>query len=47
MKVVSLFSGIGGLDLGFIREGFEVVFANDNDKFAVKIKFNENFQQPG
>jgi DNA (cytosine-5)-methyltransferase 1 len=30
-KVVSLFSGIGGLDLGFIREGFDVIWANDND----------------
>lgn len=36
MKIVSLFSGIGGLDLGFIREGYDVVFANDNDKFAVQ-----------
>ena len=28
-KVVSLFSGAGGMDLGFIRAGFEVVWAND------------------
>ncbi len=28
-KVVSLFSGCGGLDLGFIKSGFEVVWAND------------------
>ena len=45
MKVVSLFSGIGGLDLGFIREGFEVVFANDNDKFAVKT-YEHNYDHP-
>ncbi|MBE2893872.1 DNA cytosine methyltransferase [Spirabiliibacterium falconis] len=32
MKVVSLFSGAGGLDLGFIQQGFEVVFANEYDK---------------
>ena len=34
MKVISTFSGCGGLDLGFIKAGFEVVWANDNDKEA-------------
>lgn len=29
MRVVSLFSGAGGLDLGFMRAGHEVVWAND------------------
>ena len=29
IKVISLFSGCGGLDLGFKREGFEIVWAND------------------
>lgn len=29
MRVVSLFSGAGGLDLGFIRAGHKVVWAND------------------
>ncbi|MDB2668778.1 DNA cytosine methyltransferase [Alphaproteobacteria bacterium] len=29
MKIVSLFSGCGGLDLGFINAGFNVVWAND------------------
>jgi len=29
MKVVSLFSGAGGLDLGFVLAGHEVVWAND------------------
>ena len=33
-KMVSLFSGCGGLDLGFERAGFEIVFANDFDKDA-------------
>ena len=33
-KVVSLFSGIGGLDLGFEYAGFNIVWANDFDKFA-------------
>jgi DNA (cytosine-5)-methyltransferase 1 len=36
MKVVSLFSGVGGLDLGFIQVGHEIVWANDNDPDAVK-----------
>ena len=35
-KVVGLFSGCGGLDLGFIQSGFEVVWANDFEKDAVK-----------
>ena len=31
-KVISLFSGCGGLDLGFSQAGFEIIWANDNDK---------------
>ena len=30
MKAVSLFCGIGGLDLGFRQEGFDIIWANDN-----------------
>ena len=33
-KVASLFAGIGGLDLGFEFAGFDVVWANDFDKYA-------------
>ena len=29
--VVSLFSGAGGLDMGFSKEGFDVIWANDNN----------------
>ena len=35
MKVVSLFSGAGGLDLGFKMAGHEIVWANDNYADAV------------
>ena len=31
IRTCSLFSGCGGLDLGFSKEGFEIVFANEND----------------
>lgn len=30
--VISLFSGVGGLDMGFEEAGFKIVFANDFDK---------------
>ncbi len=32
MKIVSLFAGAGGLDLGFKKAGFDVVWANECDK---------------
>jgi len=36
MKVISLFSGCGGVDLGFIKAGAEIIWANDIDPDAVK-----------
>ena len=32
MNVISLFSGCGGLDLGFERAGFDIPIANEFDK---------------
>lgn len=42
MKVASLFCGCGGLDLGFHQAGYEIVWANDFDKYAVQT-YNLNF----
>ena len=35
MRIISLFSGAGGLDLGLIQAGNDIVWANDIDKDAV------------
>lgn len=43
LKVLSLFSGVGGIDLPFEEEGFKVIYANDFDQFAVQT-YNENFE---
>tara|TARA_A100001015_G_C15037580_1_gene737328 strand:- start:1198 stop:2451 length:1254 start_codon:yes stop_codon:yes gene_type:complete len=40
-KVVGLFSGCGGLDLGFIQSGFDVIWANDFERDAV-ITYKKN-----
>jgi len=40
--VVSLFSGIGGIDLGFIQSGFKVIWANEKDHHAC-ITYRNNF----
>lgn len=42
MKVASLFCGCGGLDYGFAKAGYEIVWANDFDKYAVE-SYNANF----
>ena len=36
LKVASLFSGIGGIDLGFQQAGFDVVWANEKDAAACR-----------
>ena len=45
MKVVDLFSGCGGMSLGFIQAGFDVVGAFDNWDAAVGI-YKANFSHP-
>ena len=42
MKLVSLFTGAGGLDLGFEKAGFNVVWANEFDK-SIWETFELNF----
>lgn len=41
-SVVSLFSGCGGLDLGFREEGFRIKWANDSNHWACET-YNKNF----
>jgi len=36
-KLVSLFSGCGGLDLGFEQAGFQRAWANNFDKYAAAV----------
>jgi DNA (cytosine-5)-methyltransferase 1 len=36
LRCVSLFSGCGGLDLGLLRAGFEIVLAEDNDRYCAE-----------
>ena len=45
MKTISLFSGIGGLDQGFINAGYDIIWANDFDKYAVQT-YQANFDSP-
>jgi len=45
MDVVSLFCGIGGLDRGFIDAGYNVIWANDFDRYAVQT-YQANYEHP-
>lgn len=44
MRVVSFFSGAGGMDLGFIFAGHDIIWANDFDKDALET-YNHNIGQ--
>ena len=35
MKVIGLFSGVGGIELGFKQAGFDIIWSNEIDKYAV------------
>ena len=43
MDVLSLFSGCGGLDKGFENAGYNIVWANDVDKYACET-YAANFE---
>ena len=42
LKILSLFAGAGGMDLGFKNAGFDVIWANDFDPDSVKT-YKRNF----
>lgn len=43
MKCASFFAGVGGIDLGFEKNGFETVYANEFDLNAIRT-YESNFQ---
>lgn len=40
-SVIDLFAGVGGLSLGFEKQGFEVLIANEYDK-SIAAAYIEN-----
>jgi DNA (cytosine-5)-methyltransferase 1 len=36
LKMISTFTGAGGMDIGFYKAGFDPIWANDIDPFAIK-----------
>ena len=45
LKTIDLFSGCGGMSLGFQNAGFKIIAAFDNWKPAIKV-YQDNFQHP-
>lgn len=45
LKILSLFAGAGGLDLGFEKAGFEIVYANEYDK-SIWETYEKNHKTP-
>ena len=45
MKVIDLFSGCGGMSLGFLNSGYDIIAAFDNWKPAIEV-YKDNFSHP-